>query len=81
MANTNGFWVNMAAQDTMLTELPPRLKAWVLYDAPYSVCLKQLTDLLAQGYTENSLLWGLRSSQRQNTLEFYGAAHPQACLV
>lgn len=79
MHNTaTGVRYNVASEDPLLAALPPRLKAWVLYDAPWNTSVQEISEILALGCTEDTVLRALRTTQREEARQFYGRAHPQA---
>ena len=79
--NTNGDNVklyNVADEDNVLSNLPNKLKNFLLYDCPFNQCAEQVMSCLKLGYSEDAILSELRKGIRRETREIYGQTHPQA---
>jgi hypothetical protein len=76
--NPNARAISPELEDKILAWLPPRLRHWLQYDAPYSHDLVSVYRMLRDGHSADSVLRGLRTGQRTDTAQVYGQAHPQA---
>jgi hypothetical protein len=65
-------------EDKILAWLPPRVRHWLQYDAPYNHDLGSVFRMLRAGHSADSVLRALRTGQRVDTAQVYGQSHPQA---